>query len=82
MQVYYSFVPLHGAYKFLVTPRAPYESISNSLCSASLYLQHASILYNWLNKFYSFYVAAIVGIVEGVAFQLKHIIETNLIKVI
>lgn len=40
--------------------------------------------YNWFNKFYNFYMAAIVGVASlvhsyvDVALEFKHIIETNL----
>ena len=37
--------------------------------------------YNWLNKLYSFYVAAVIHIVSGCGWALKRIVETNLIRV-
>ena len=38
--------------------------------------------YDWLNKGYSFYMAAVITLsVMGVALELKHVIETNLIRV-
>ena len=40
--------------------------------------------YDWLNKFYSFYMVDVVHIVillVGVVLELKHTVETNLIKV-
>ena len=37
--------------------------------------------YDQLNKFYSFYMAAIVVSLIGVAFELKCVIEINLIRV-
>ena len=36
--------------------------------------------YDWLNNFCNFYMAAVVGIVVGSVLHLKHVIETNLIK--
>ena len=39
--------------------------------------------YDWLNKFYSFYMATILnfGMLIGLALQLKSVIETNIITV-
>ena len=37
--------------------------------------------YNWLNKFYNYYMVTIVSIVWGVALELKLVVETNLIRV-
>ena len=37
--------------------------------------------YDWLNKGYSFYMAPVVIIRMGVALELKHVVETNLIRV-
>ena len=37
--------------------------------------------YDWLNKYYSFCMAAIIGIVVGVALEMKRVIETKLIRV-
>ena len=40
------------------------------------------IPYDWLNKFYSFYVAAVVGIVSRHGLALMRVVRTNLITVI
>ena len=37
--------------------------------------------YDWLNNFYSFYMAAVVGIISIGTLALMHIIETNVSKV-
>ena len=35
--------------------------------------------YNWLNKFYNFYMRAVIGIIiVGVALELKHLIKASL----
>ena len=34
----------------------------------------------WLNRFYKFYVAAVVESLVGMALQLKYIVEPNLIR--
>ena len=36
--------------------------------------------HDWLNKFYSFYMAVVVVLLVGVALELMCIIETNLIR--
>ena len=36
--------------------------------------------YDWLNKFYSFYVVAVSLLVMGVVLELKHIVETNIVR--
>ena len=37
------------------------------------------VAYDWLNKFYSFYMAAVAVLLVVVALELKCITETNLI---
>ena len=46
-------------------------------------MRHDMDLYDWLNKFYNFYMTAAVNIISrhGLTTELKHIMETNLIKV-
>ena len=36
--------------------------------------------YDWLNKFYSFYVVAVSLSMIGVTLKLKHIIETKIVR--
>ena len=54
------------------------------LCSLLRLLLTSDVIwipYNWLNKFYSCYVAIVVGIVNGHGLGIKVLIETSLIIV-